>query len=281
MKGNFGHCCFGLRHDLGRCWPEPSAMRRISADVWLLGLGFSALALAALLWGAAGAFAGFHSINAVSPIAPDGFWGLTTSAGDGLILGVLGLFIARRYPHVLWIMFIAVLVAGLLTHLPKALIDLPRPAGVLEAGSFYLLGPELRTKGPPSGHAVAVFTLAGIAVYVLRNTGLRLLVLAVAGLIAISRVVVGAHWPLDVLLGVGLGLIAAWIAIALGTRFPWGRNLWVHLGLLGFFVTAALVLVTFDPGYPLGRELSVLVAASALLVVVRQYFMDPPGHCRT
>ncbi len=281
MQGYFGQFFFALRQDLVGRWPGPGLTARVSTDVWLLGLGISALALAVLLWGTAGAFAGFHAVNAVAPWAPDGFWGLTTSAGDGLILGVLGLFMARRYPHVLWILFIGILVAGLLTHLPKAWIDLPRPAGVLEAGSFYLLGPELRTKGPPSGHAVAVFTLAGIVVYVLRNTGLRLLVLAVAVLIAISRVVVGAHWPLDVLMGGGLGLIAAWIAIALGTRFPWGRNPWVHLGLLGFFVTAALMLMTFDPGYPLGRELSVLVAASALLVVVRQYFIDPPGACRS
>jgi membrane-associated phospholipid phosphatase len=273
--GTSGGFLAGLHRDLLACWPEPGTMRSASGDRWLLGLGLGLLLVAMLFWLSAGAFAAFHAVNAAAAWAPEGFWGLTTSAGDGLVLGVIGLFLARRHPHVLWILFIGIVLAGVFTHVPKNFLDLPRPAGVLEAGSFYLIGPELRSKGPPSGHSIAIFALIGIGLYFLRSTGSRILLLALAALIAISRVVVGAHWPLDVLMGSGLGLLTAWIAIWLADRFPWGRNPWVHVGLLGFFIAAALALLNFDPGYPLGRELSVFIASSALFVVSRHYLFDP------
>lgn len=265
----------GLHRHLLAYWPKNGTLRNASGDRWLLGLGSGLLLGAALFWMWAGAFGGFHGINAAAALAPEGFWGLITSAGDGLILGVIGLFLARRHPHILWILFIGIVVAGVFTHVPKNFLDLPRPAGVLETGSYYLIGPELRSKGPPSGHSIAIFALMGIGLYYLRSTGPRLFLLVLAALIAISRVVVGAHWPLDVLMGSGLGLLAAWLAIWLAHHFPWGQNPWVHLGLLGFFIAAALALLNFDPGYPLGRELSVLVASSALFVVWRHYLIDP------
>jgi membrane-associated phospholipid phosphatase len=273
--GNSDGFLTGMHRHLLACWPRNETLRSASGDRWLLGLGVGLLLVAMLFWMWAGAFAGFHTVNTAAAWAPKGFWGLTTSAGDGLVLGVIGLFFARRHPHILWILFIGIVVAGVFTHVPKNFLDLPRPAGVLAAGSFYLIGPELHSKGPPSGHSIAIFTWVGIGLYYLHATGPKLFLLALATLIAISRVVVGAHWPLDVLLGSGLGLLAAWIAIWLANRFPWGRNHWVHLALLGFFIIAALALLNFDPGYPLGRELSVLVALSALFVVMRHYLVDP------
>lgn len=265
------HWWRSLREDLARSWPEPEQHSALAGHAWLLGIGFIAVFLGTMLWMHAGAEAGFTAINSAARWAPDGFWGLVTSAGDGLIVGVLGLFVARRYPHVLWIFFLGVLVAGVLTHVPKNIFDLPRPAAVLEPESFYLLGPALHTRGPPSGHALAIFMLAGVAIYFFRSVLLRLLALAVATLVALSRVVVGAHWPLDILLGAGFGLLGAWLVIRMAFWFPLGRHPGVHLAILGFFVAAAVVLLTFDPGYPLGRELSVVIAASTLFFVIRHY----------
>ncbi|AHE97245.1 PA-phosphatase [Thioalkalivibrio paradoxus ARh 1] len=166
--------------------------------------------------------------------------------------------------------------AGILTHVPKELLDLPRPAALFEPGSFHLIGPALHSKGPPSGHSLAVFLVAGIAVYFVRSGFLRLVLLAGAALVALSRVAVGAHWPLDVVLGSGLGLVGAWLSIRIAEWLPWGRNPWVYLATLAFFVGAAgVLLLSFDPGYPLGRELSVFVAASTLIVVFRHHLVDP------
>ncbi|AGA35172.1 Phosphoesterase, PA-phosphatase related protein [Thioalkalivibrio nitratireducens DSM 14787] len=265
-----------MRRELDRLWPEPGGMRSASGDRWLLGGGAVAIALAAVIWYLGGPFAGFLFLNGALEWLPDAFWGLLSSAGDGLVLGVLVLFVARRHPQILWVFFLGVIVAGILTHVPKGLLDLPRPAALLESGSFRLIGPELHSQGPPSGHALAVFLVAGVAMYFLRSGLLRLMVLAGAALVAISRVAVGAHWPLDVVLGSGLGLVGAWLSIRIAERFPWGRHPWVYLATLAFFVGAAgVLLVVFDPGYPLGRELSVFVAASTLVVVVRHHLLEP------
>lgn len=41
---------------------------------------------------------------------------------------------------------------------------------------------------------------------------------ALAGLIALSRVYLGVHYPLDVIAGAALGLGIAWAAVALAER---------------------------------------------------------------
>jgi undecaprenyl-diphosphatase len=60
----------------------------------------------------------------------------------------------------------------------------------------------------PSGHAATSFACAGaLAPYVTRRIAVALYVLA--GLISWSRVYVGAHYPLDILVGAALGLAIA------------------------------------------------------------------------
>jgi hypothetical protein len=51
-----------------------------------------------------------------------------------------------------------------------------------------------------------------------RHTALTVFVVAVATLAAVSRAVVGVHWPLDVLGGAFGGWLAAVLGLAIGTR---------------------------------------------------------------
>lgn len=153
---------------------------------------------------------------------------------------------------------------------------MPRPAGVLEVGSFNLVGPGHTSKGPPSGHTIATFMLASIAIHVIRSTPWRTAVLLLAVLIGFSRVAVGEHWPFDVLLGAAVGSFAAWLTIRLARSWPAGRNVWVHLGMVALFVWAAVELVRFDPPYPLGHEVNILVGGLALLFAARDYLLGLP-----
>jgi membrane-associated phospholipid phosphatase len=54
-----------------------------------------------------------------------------------------------------------------------------------------------------------------------RHYLLRAALLALAVLVSLSRVMVGVHWPLDLLGGMLGGWLAAWCGLALYARYGW------------------------------------------------------------
>jgi membrane-associated phospholipid phosphatase len=88
----------------------------------------------------------------------------------------------------------------------KAMFDRPRPAEILD-------GVELRHApteglGFVSGHASVATALAAAAWPWLGRTG-RILAVAGVAVVCLARIYVGAHLPLDVVGGIGLGLVVA------------------------------------------------------------------------
>lgn len=78
--------------------------------------------------------------------------------------------------------------------------------------------------GFPSGHA-AVATVVGISLSEQLGRGGSAIVVAVAGSVGLARIYVGAHYPLDVIGGFGVGLAAASsISLAAGTWTAIGRD---------------------------------------------------------
>jgi membrane-associated PAP2 superfamily phosphatase len=101
-----------------------------------------------------------------------------------------------------------------------------------------------------SGHAMTIAATIALAMYMTRHFKHRrplwvaLVVLGV--LIALSRVVVGAHWPADVLVGSGLGILVALLAITWEQRSPWSPRLQTKpFQLVLLLVELGLVLYLF------------------------------------
>ena len=159
-----------------------------------------------------------HGGHAVGDVA----WFHLTMLGDGAVALALVLPCIRRTPRLFWAALVAAVVADLWTQGTKQLIDVPRPLSVLAGGSFHLAGPGYRHVSFPSGHAAAAFALAGI--WIMGADGLWLwrgLLLVLAGLVGLSRIMVGVHWPLDVLWGMLGGWLGAWCGLALQARWRW------------------------------------------------------------
>lgn len=84
--------------------------------------------------------------------------------------------------------------------------------------------PEATSFAFPSGHATAAAAFFGAVIYLAgtlpRRTAVVVRVLAVGGivLVALSRVVLRKHWPVDVLAGIALGLVLASVATLLAER---------------------------------------------------------------
>lgn len=100
--------------------------------------------------------------------------------------------------------------ASAATSLVKDLVDRPRPA--LADPTFEALVATPESASFPSGHASTAFA-AAVAVAVFCPRRLRWPLLGLATLVALSRVYLGVHYWLDVLvgsaLGIGAGLLAA------------------------------------------------------------------------
>ena len=210
-------------------------------------------------------------------------FGLVTQLGDGWFLFLLGgtLYVAgdqlprwgierRRGLFVLGLVLTAVALVGAL----KAYFQLPRPPSA--SGDDVLVLPSvLRTLfvtiatadgyGFPSGHALGSTMVWGGCALVLRRGSFRKragIAGVIIGLVALSRLVLGVHYLVDVVVGVVVGGLVLWSLYRLtdgGTR-P-GRVLLVATGVGSLGV---LLGVTFESVAAVGAAVGAWVVWRAV-----------------
>jgi membrane-associated phospholipid phosphatase len=189
----------------------------------------------------------FLALNALGPTTSDLFWANVTILGDAAVVLALGLAFWRRRPDLLWAFLWAALLATIWARGFKPLLEVPRPPALL-GDAVHVIGRTYRADSFPSGHATAAFTLAGLLVLGMRCTWLSVVAIAVAILAALSRVVVGVHWPLDVLGGIFGGWLAAAAAIVVGQKtIRLGSKAWVQGAGAALLAGCAVALAA---GYP-------------------------------
>ena len=95
-----------------------------------------------------------------------------------------------------------ILSRGILTELIYFVYPTKRPFDFLNIKAF------ITESGPgfPSGHAVFLFTLATIIFIWNKKYGLIYFILSFIN--GIARIAVGAHWPLDILGGIAIGILS-------------------------------------------------------------------------
>ncbi|MBN4079476.1 phosphatase PAP2 family protein [Beggiatoa alba] len=194
-------------------------------------------------------------------------WANATILGDTLVaFSLLGLF-ARKRPDIVWALLLAALFATAWVHLLKPLFDHSRPLAALGADIVNVIGVELHRNSFPSGHTTTAFTLAAIICLRGVHPALAISVLLLASLAGISRAVVGAHWPLDILAGAFGGWMAAVIGVTLGNRWavPVGRLAQTLIG--GVLLACGLTLLFWhDVQYP-AIELQMGIATISVLSI--------------
>lgn len=140
-------------------------------------------------------------------------WAFLTWSGLGICGFVLLTSLSAEEPRRVAALIIALLVGGIVVHTMKRTLHVDRPATYFgpDHPVFQVIGKVLKKGSMPSGHSATAWAVA--ALLVLREEGRatlwRHLWWVLAALQAISRLVVGAHWPSDVLVGSGMGLLLA------------------------------------------------------------------------
>jgi membrane-associated phospholipid phosphatase len=84
--------------------------------------------------------------------------------------------------------------------------------------------PEEASMGFPSGHATAAAAFFGAVIYLAGSlrpparVAVRTVSVVLIVLVALARIVLRAHWPVDTLAGIALGLLLASLATMLSSR---------------------------------------------------------------
>jgi undecaprenyl-diphosphatase len=162
----------------------------------------------------------FHAVNDLPGALYPVLWPFQQLGA--LVVGPVAAAVAagfRRYRVAVALLLATVAKLGL-ERVVKAMVSRQRP-GTSIGSDIHARGTvSLRGESFVSGHAVLVTAMAGVIAPYLRGR-MRALPWIAAAVVLVARVYVGAHNPLDVICGAGLGVvIAGCLNLALGVPAP-------------------------------------------------------------
>jgi membrane-associated phospholipid phosphatase len=143
------------------------------------------------------------------PVAPQVWTGLSLLGNGWGVLGVTAPLLVLS-PRLMWAWLCAAPFAIVFARTGKALLESPRPAAIVDNAQMHIVGEVMHNVSMPSGHTTTAFAVMSAMYFALSAQQKKrhwwLLVLAFGT--GLSRIAVGAHWPGDVAVGMGLGLLA-------------------------------------------------------------------------
>jgi membrane-associated phospholipid phosphatase len=164
---------------------------------------------------------------------PNIIYNITQLGDASIILSFLSIFIL--YAPKIWESLISASLASLIFSVGlKSIFCVPRPAAVFDNNCFVIIGnTAVGHASLPSGHSITVFTTFTVLLFAFMPKQLSYKVLwviftIITGLIiAFTRVGVGAHYPLDVIIGSIFGYISGLAGVFIGRKYKiwaWVNN---------------------------------------------------------
>lgn len=222
----------------------------------------------------------FLSLNTMFSKLPHQFWANVTLMGNAAVLLLISSPLLLYRARAWYAMIAAAPLAAVFSLVGKNMALVPRPGAVLQSYEFTSIGGFLTAHNSlPSGHSITVFAGAIAAATMLTNemTGFRRslicsLFVTVAALVALSRIAVGAHWPLDVWAGSALGWIAGMSGAYLVQRYHSSVSelaaLRASLGIAIVLLIAAAGIIDQAVDQPVALSLQYYAGAIGILIGV-------------
>ncbi|MDQ6998124.1 MAG: phosphatase PAP2 family protein, partial [Mariprofundus sp.] len=165
----------------------------------------------------------------------------------------------------------AFIVSGLLAQLLKRLFDMPRPPAVLD--HVHVLGHSLTSHSFPSGHSTSdgVMVLLAFLIWS-RSDWKSWAVAALFVLAAIGRIYGGVHFPVDVTVGLSIGIATMWLFWTWSKSWPvesWQESQW-GWKIPGFIVAvqAAVLGLGYHMQPSTAQPLALIMPVAALFVLM-------------
>ncbi len=176
-----------------------------------------------------------------------------TQLGNELIsLSMVSLFILIA-PRIWESLLSALLISASLSIILKDFFEIPRPAAIFDQNTFVIIGENLSGNNSfPSGHAASVFMLLTVFLFAfMPNKFFKkmiwcLLIILAGACIVLTRVGVGAHYPLDVFVGSIIGYISGVAGILFSQKFKvwnWINNKKFYPIFIALFLICGIGLV--------------------------------------
>ncbi|MBW1658621.1 phosphatase PAP2 family protein [Flavobacterium plurextorum] len=179
----------------------------------------------------------FFMLNSVLSQYPELQYNLTETGNTLVVASLLSIFVLHA-PKIWECLASALLVSCLFSSGLKKLFHVPRPAAFFDNGSFTIIGRTLSGYNSlPSGHSITIFTALSILMFAfmparLRNRIVWCVLIVAAGLgLILTRVALGAHYPIDVIVGGIVGYICALAGIFISTRY----RIWKWIGIRKYY----------------------------------------------
>ena len=204
----------------------------------------------------------FRLINDAHTPLGDAFFGIVTGLGDGLVISLLCSLLMLFRLRLGIASVLAYLISGLIAQILKRLFDIPRPPAVLD--HVHVLGHTLTSHSFPSGHATSDGVMVLLAFLIWSHRDWRSWSIATLfALAAIGRIYVGVHFPLDVAVGLAIGIGTMWLFWRWSATWPiatWEQSPWAWK-IPGFLV--AVQAAVLGLGYHIQPS-----TASALTLII-------------
>ncbi|SOU86921.1 phosphatase PAP2 family protein [Tenacibaculum dicentrarchi] len=151
-----------------------------------------------------------------------------TQLGDVLISFPLITIFIIYAPKIWEALLTSAIISLIVSAVLKKIFAVPRPAAMLDTDNFVIIGKTLTGHTSlPSGHSIATFVVITTLLFAFmpQKNKHKIIwsfsIITLGLIIAFSRVGVGAHYPLDVIIGSILGYIVTIIGIKLNTKINW------------------------------------------------------------
>ncbi|MBD2858538.1 phosphatase PAP2 family protein [Spongiibacter sp. KMU-158] len=237
-----------------------------------------AFALAAGIYFSQGYHGLFIDLNHGGAFLGSEFWAQLTVLGDTRVALALLLIVIYRHPQLLSATLIACLPTTLIIQLFKRTTEIARPSGFLDAELFHQTGKVLKMGSFPSGHSATAGVLFGLMILIAHTRTNKILLLSTLFLVALSRVMVGAHWPVDILVGSSIGLLCAVFAYWLSHKYRLCSAVSSQWSVVGLLIYAAISNLSSDSGYPQAHIGTVVLCFSALAIYLAHFLGFQPDR---
>ncbi|MBE6068767.1 MAG: phosphatase PAP2 family protein [Clostridium lundense] len=140
---------------------------------------------------------------------------LITALGNGAIVwAIISIYLIQNenyriegYMVIASIVLVTIIGEGIIKHIIKR----TRPFEHMKINKLLIAKPI--TYSFPSGHTASSFAASGILI--MMDSKLSIMAVVLASLIAFSRIYLNVHYPLDVIIGIALGLICSKVVVTI------------------------------------------------------------------